>query len=86
MAFSANVRYISRYYIAQFGHGPRIVSCWKEIMSKDRKILSVMFRTPQFPVIVFTGTQTLAAKTAAELYDLLMNLPRLKLFAPYQDY
>jgi hypothetical protein len=55
-------------------------------MSKDRKILSVMFRTPQFPVIVFTGTQTLAAKTAAELYDLLMNLPRLKLFAPYKDY
>lgn len=45
-----------------------------------------MFRTPQFPGIVFTGTQTLAAKTAAELYDLLMNLPRLKLFAPYQDY
>ena len=45
-------------------------------MSKDRKILSVMFRKPQFPVIVFTGIQTLAAKTATELYGLLMNLPR----------
>lgn len=45
-------------------------------MNKDRKILSVKFRTPQFPVIVFTGTQILASKTAAELSGLLLSLPR----------
>ena len=45
-------------------------------MRNDRKTLSVMFRKPQFPVIVFTGTQILAAKTAAKLSGLLLSLPR----------
>ena len=37
---------------------------------------SVMFRKAQFPVIVFTGTQILAAEAAAELAGLLLSFPR----------